>query len=113
MPYASMTGAANITGEIDFTARMAAGAHRNTGSSLTMGGSPSLGNLQIAKPSAAPGTPDLKVTKTGPASTSRGQTITYVLNYQNKSTATSTATGVQLSDTLPSGLTYASGCAAS
>src|SRR4051812_7094544 len=46
----SMTGAAGITGEVDFTARMAAGAHRNTGSSLAIGGTPnSMGNVQIAK----------------------------------------------------------------
>ena len=102
-----MTGAAGVTGEVNFFARMAAGAHRNTGSSLALSGTPnSMGNVQIQKPSAGAGTPDLAVTKTGPSNTSPGQVITYTLNYQNKSTATNTATGVQLSDMLPTGLTY-------
>ena len=104
-----MTGGADMTGSVTFFARMAAGAHRFTGSSLALNGTPSLGNLQIAKPAPGAGTPDLALTKSGPATTAPGQTITYVLNYQNKLTATDAATGVQLKDVIPAGLTYVPG----
>jgi uncharacterized repeat protein (TIGR01451 family) len=96
-------------GFVEFRAVMAAGAHLNTGSSLAMNGSPSLGNLQIAKPAPKTGSPDLKVVKSGPSTAAPGATITYTLNWENKSTAISAATGVQLTDTVPTGLTFVSG----
>jgi uncharacterized repeat protein (TIGR01451 family) len=49
---------------------------------------------------------DVSVTKTGPASAQRGQTISYSLTAGNA--GPSTASSVSLSDTLPSGLTFAS-----
>src|SRR3989442_5493778 len=85
---------------------MAAGAHLFTGSSLHMSGSPNLGTLQISLPQVAPGTPDLLLTKSAPATAAPGATITYTLNYQNKPSALNAATGVQLKDFLPAGLTY-------
>src|ERR1041384_540206 len=89
-----------------FFARLAAGAHLNTGSSLTLGGTPSsMGNLQIHKPAPAKGSPDLLVVKTGPATTSPGDIISYTLSYTNKPTAPNLAPGVQLSDTLPATVT--------
>jgi uncharacterized repeat protein (TIGR01451 family) len=96
----------NEGGFLEFRAALSADAHNFTGSSLQMGGSPSLGQLQIAKPSVAPGSPDLQVTKSGPATAAPGSTITYTLNFSNKSGAANTATGVQLKDLLPSTLTY-------
>jgi uncharacterized repeat protein (TIGR01451 family) len=85
---------------------MSAGAHLISGNSLAMKGSDGSGTLQIAKPGAAPGNPDLKVTKTGPATAKPNDVITYHLTYENKTTATSNATGVQLTDVLPSLVSY-------
>ena len=65
------SGTATDTGYVQFVSTLSAGAHYFTGSSLTLGGSPSLGNLQIHVPAAKPGSPDLSVTKTGPAATTR------------------------------------------
>jgi len=93
-------------GYIDFMARLAAGAHLNTGSSLAMGGTPSLGTLQVHKPGAAPGAPDLVVVKSGAAQAEPGEVITYTLDYQNKPAAATGAVGVQISDFLPVGVTY-------
>src|SRR6266446_5386863 len=85
-----------------YFARPAAGAHANSGSSLTMSGNPSsMGNLQIHKPAAAPGAPDLIIIKTGPTTIAPGQMITYTLNYASKTNGTSGATCVQASDILP------------
>src|ERR1044071_2898308 len=85
-----------------FFARMAAGAHLNVGSSLQLSGYPSsMGNLQIHKPAPGPGTPNLMVLKTGPASGKPGDMITYTLGYTNKTTGFNPATGVQLMDVLP------------
>ena len=97
-----MTGAVGSTGAITFNARLSAGANRNTGSSLTVSADNGAGNVQISKPAAQPGIVDLSLTKTGPADTTPGQVITYTLNYSNLAGA-STATGVQITDTLPTG----------
>src|SRR6266481_5808689 len=87
---------------VHFTARMAAGAHLNTGSSLQLGGSPTaMGNLQVHKPAPGPGTPNLMVLKTGPTTAKPGDIITYTLSYTNKTTGFNPATGVQLNDVLP------------
>src|SRR5262249_6124932 len=85
----------NLAGWVTFFARLSAGDHLFTGSSLSLSGSPSLGTLQINKPAASPGSPDLIVVKQGPALTTRGDVITYVINYTNKLTASNIATGVQ------------------
>ena len=100
-----------VAGEqsITFSGRLAAGSHLNTGSSLSMGGTPALGTLQVSKPGAKPGSPDLTVSKSGPSTTGSPSTISYSLTYSNKASATSSATGVQVTDTLPSGLTFKSG----
>src|SRR5204862_4820854 len=80
-----------------------------TGASLNLGGTPSLGTQQIQQPGATAGSPDLALTKTGPADTSPGQVISYTINFQNKASAASTANGVQLKDVLPVGVTYLPG----
>jgi uncharacterized repeat protein (TIGR01451 family) len=91
----------NQPATINFFARLAAGAHLNTGSSLMLGGSPSsMGSLQVHKPAAGPGAPNLAIRKTGPATAPQGGTITYTLAYTNKS-GISTAVGAQISDILP------------
>ncbi len=96
----------NQPGEIRFLARLAAGAHLNVGSSLAIHGKPSsMGALQIHKPGPGPGTPDLLVKKIGPATATPGDTITYSLSYSNQPSAPTEATGIQLSDILPSELT--------
>src|SRR6266481_5662564 len=65
-------------------------------------GKPSaMGNLQVHKPAAGPGSPDLMVLKNGPATAKPGDIITYTLSYTNETSGLNTATGVQLSDTLP------------
>jgi len=102
--------------DVEFTAKLSAGAHYFTGSSLAMGGTPSLGNVQIHVPAAKPGSPDLKLTKTVDSlSASPGNTLTYTLTYDNlnprhDSSPGQPATGVEIIDTLPSNVTYASGC---
>ncbi|PWU20264.1 MAG: hypothetical protein C5B50_04455, partial [Verrucomicrobia bacterium] len=102
----TLTSATNA-GFVQFYARLAAGCHNFSGSSLHLGGTPALSTLQIAKPGPAPGSPDLGITKMGPATANPGEVITYVLSYTNQATAGG-ATGVQLSDTLPSALTFVS-----
>src|SRR6266404_2568819 len=102
----SYTFTVNITDKqaayVWFTARMAAGAHLNTGSSLALSGNPTaMGNLQVHKPAAGPGTPDLMIVKSGPATARQGDVITYTLSYSNKLDAFYPATGVQAIDILP------------
>jgi subtilisin-like proprotein convertase family protein len=91
----------------EFRSRLSAGSHNFTGSSLALkgllNGSPSPGVLQIYKSAPGLGTPDLVVTKLGPAFASPGSTITYTLNYTNKAGGT---VGAQLTDSLPGALTF-------
>ncbi|HUR17636.1 MAG TPA: S8 family serine peptidase [Acidimicrobiales bacterium] len=115
--------AATAEKAVTFTGQLSAGAHRITGQSLTLGtGQASdlpMGNLGIFKTGAEPGRPDLLLSKlqtvTGGTaaatalSVSPGQEITYTLNYSNKSTALNPASGVQLTDTVPTGLVYVVG----
>src|SRR5439155_472849 len=71
-------------GIVWFWGRVAAGAHLYPGASLHVSGSPSsLGVLQIHKPGPEAGSPDLAVTKIGPAFANAGQLINYTLNYTN------------------------------
>ena len=99
------------TGNVQFKARLSAGSHNFTGNSLQLKSSNvfPLGTMGIFKPGVLPGSPDLALTKSGPGNATPGQTVTYTLNYQNKSTAVNAATGVQLVDTLPSNVTYVPG----
>ncbi|KRB43882.1 hypothetical protein ASD90_19905 [Terrabacter sp. Root181] len=94
------------TADITLSAKLAAGAHNFTGSSLAIGDNSVGGQLQIAKPAAKVGNPDLTVVKTGPTSALPGATASYTLAYSNKVGATTSATGVQLTDTLPAGAAY-------
>ncbi|WP_183408135.1 S8 family serine peptidase, partial [Nocardioides pocheonensis] len=96
-------------GSITFNTKMRAGAHAFSGNSLQIKGA---GTLGIFKPAAAPGSPDLQVTKTGPTAVSPGQSMTYTVNYRNLASGSGTtnqATGTQLTDTLPTGVTYVPG----
>src|SRR5262245_38721391 len=97
-------------GTVQFFARLAAGSHLFNGSSLNLS-LPGPGQLQINKPNAAPGNPDLVVTKSGPSQAKTNQIITYVINYTNKITSPDTARGVQVIDVLPSQVTYVPGSA--
>ena len=95
----------NSSAFIQFRARLAAGSHVNTGSSLKLNGDPSsMGTLQVFKPGTGPGLPDLAITKTGTASVVQGGTISYTLSYTNKANTTNTAVGAQISDILPPGV---------
>ena len=97
----------NAEGEVRFTTRLLAGAHNFTGSSLQMKGA---GTLGFTKPAAAPGAPDLQLTKTALTSVAPGQTMTYSLAYRNAATGgANAATGTQLTDTLPASLAYVQG----
>jgi uncharacterized repeat protein (TIGR01451 family) len=77
-----------------------------------MSGTPSLGNLSIQNQrlhlALRPGSG-----QTGPATAAPGAVVTYTLSYSNTSGGPipAPATGVQLTDTLPAGLTYVSGSA--
>ena len=94
---------------IYFYARLAAGSHINVGSSLQLSGEPSFSPLQIHKPDTGPGSPDLAIKKTGPAIASPGDIITYTITYTNKATnALNAANGVQLTDQLPSLVSFVS-----
>src|SRR5204862_7540928 len=77
----NMTGS---TGTVNFFTKMRAGAHSFGGTSLALGGSPSLGNVQISKPAAAAGSPNLKVTKSATATASPSGTVNYTITYQNQ-----------------------------
>src|ERR1043166_5113269 len=96
--YVFNVNVTNTTGTVEFRSQMSPGANNNTGSSLALSGTPALGTLQVHKPEPK-GTNDLAVTKIGPATALRNQTITYTLSYTNKTG--DIATGLQLSDTLP------------
>ncbi len=103
--YTFSINSTSAGGSVNFFSRLAAGAHVNPGSSLKLGGSPSsMGELQIHKPQAGPGAPNLAVVKTGPVTIPQGGTITYTLSYTNKATGTNVGVGVQLSDILPDGV---------
>jgi uncharacterized repeat protein (TIGR01451 family) len=84
--------------EVRFRARLASGAHLYGGSSLQLKGT--AGSVQIHKPLAAPGAPDLALAATGPATAVEGQEISYTLTYTNKA-AIQPGTGVQVSQFLP------------
>ncbi len=99
-------------GYIYFHTRVAAGAHLNVGSSLQLSGEPSLSPLQIHKPDAGPGNPDLAIAKSGPASATPGTVLNYTLSYTNKASGTDNASRVaQISDLLPAQTTYVPGSA--
>ena len=96
----------NNAGEILFSTRLLAGAHNFTGASLQIKGA---GTLSFIKPTAAPGAPNLVLTKTALTAVAPGQTMTYTLSYQNTASgsgATNQATGVQITDVLPAEVTY-------
>ncbi|MEO5803542.1 MAG: Ig-like domain-containing protein [Verrucomicrobiota bacterium] len=97
----------NQLGTVQFFARMRAGAHNFGGSSLMISSPP----LQIHKPDPGPGIPNLVAKKIGPATAAPGDVITYTIYYTNKVTAANAATGVQLTDVLPSSVTYLPGSA--
>lgn len=102
------------TGFVYFYSRLAAGAHLNVGSSLQLSGQPSLSPLQVHKPGAGPGSPNLAVSKTGPTIAAPNEVISYNLTFTNKATGTNnTAIGVQMTDVLPEFLTYVPGSASS
>src|SRR5258708_5742442 len=65
-------------GTVEFNGSLAAGAHLFTGSSLNLS-LPGPGQLQISKPSAVAGSPDLALTKSGPSQAKTNQIITYVI----------------------------------
>src|SRR5438128_2636699 len=96
------------TGTVNFFTRMRAGAHNFGGNSLALGGSPSLGNVQVSKPLVAAGSPNLKVTKSATATASPNGTVNYTITYQNLS-STFAATGVQITDTFPADVVYNAG----
>jgi uncharacterized repeat protein (TIGR01451 family) len=94
-------------GTLQFWSRLSAGSHENAASSIRL----SSKTLQIARPAPAPGSPDLAIVKKGPALSSPGSTITYTINYTNKTPTFRTATGAQLTATLPNLVTYVPGSA--
>jgi hypothetical protein len=94
----------NQPGAVEFKMRLSAGAHRFTGSSLQVDGTPGFSKLFVFKPSAKPGAPDLGLRKSGPALANPGAILAYSVAYSNRVQA-STATGVQLIDTLPAVVT--------
>src|SRR5439155_9015325 len=93
---------------VQFNARLSAGAHGVPGSSLNLS-LPGPGQLQINKPAAVHGNPDMALTKTGPSEAKTNQIITYVINYTNKLIAADTALGLQVSDVLPARVSYVPG----
>jgi uncharacterized repeat protein (TIGR01451 family) len=96
----------NNPGEIVFSSRLSAGAHRNANGLIQ----DSASALLIPQPAAAPGSPDLAIVRAGPASVSPGNTMTCTLNYTNQS-GTSPATGVQITEILPAQVTCVPGSA--
>ncbi|HJQ48979.1 MAG TPA: S8 family serine peptidase, partial [Gaiellaceae bacterium] len=86
--------------EIDFFTQLLAGSHQFTGTSLQIKGA---GTIGFTKPTAAGGTADLSITKTALTAVSPGQVLTYNVAYSNG--GTSTASGTQVTDVLPAGVT--------
>ena len=104
--YTFIVTLTDMNGFVEFRARMSAGAHQFTGSSLSISGTPSLGQMQIHVPLPTGGDPDLGVVKTGPAFANPGQIITYSLSYTNNTN--SVALGAQLTDYLPPAVSFVS-----
>ncbi|HET7488444.1 MAG TPA: MBG domain-containing protein, partial [Acidimicrobiales bacterium] len=105
----TFTAQANNASEgwILFNTKLLAGANSFSGSSLQVKGA---GTIGFVKPAAAPGTPDLTVTKTGSTDVVNGQQVTYSLAYKNvASGSANNATGVLLKDELPAALTFVAG----
>jgi uncharacterized repeat protein (TIGR01451 family) len=99
----------NNEGFIQFNTQLLAGAHDFTGAALQVKGA---GTVGFVKPLAAPGSPNLLLTKTALTAVSPGQTLTYTLSYRNQASgsgSTNSATGTQLTDVLPSEVTYVNG----
>jgi uncharacterized repeat protein (TIGR01451 family) len=105
----TVTMAAGGTGDVEFFGRLAAGSHGFTGSSLNLKCQSS--NIQIQKPGALLGSPDLALTKVGPSQAKTNQIITYAISYTNKLVSTTNAIGVQVSDVFPPQVTYVPGSA--
>ena len=95
----------NNAGEVLFSTRLLAGAHAFTGASLQIKGA---GTLSFVKPAAAPGSPDLQLTKTG--LTNGGarpdDDVHAGVPERWRAAHANAATGVQLTDVLPP-VTYA------
>jgi hypothetical protein len=89
-----------------YGATLSAGAHNFGGASLAMGG---VAQLQIQKPTATFGSPDMALTKVGATQARTNQILTYVITYTNKLVAADAATGVQVIDTLPPQVSYVPG----
>ena len=95
----TLTG--NQVGYVYFYARLAAGSHLNPGSSLHLEG-PDLSPLQIHKPRPGPGSPDLAIKKSAPATAGPSDIMTYSISFTNKAAGTNNAAhGVQIIDNLP------------
>ncbi len=90
--------------DVYFCARLAAGAHGIPGTSEKITGTG--GSVQIVKPGAGSGTPDLSIVKTGPSLINAGSFVTYTLTWSN--TTASTAGGVQITDFLPTNAVFVS-----
>src|SRR5213075_1094624 len=99
--YALTVNFTGGTGFIQFYARLAAGAHLNASSSLIIGSLGKMGQLQVQKPIANLGAPDLSIVKSGPPVAAPSDLVTYTLSYTNGAAGTNSATGVQISDILP------------
>src|ERR1051326_5443066 len=65
----------NTPGFVQFSGRLAAGSHLFGGSSLAIGGTPSLGQLKIHAPAGNAGSPDISIVKMGPTNVNPGQII--------------------------------------
>ena len=97
---------------IYFHARLAAGVHLNTGSTLQIRGEPALSPLQIHKPRPAFSKPDLGVAMTVPALALPGETLIYSIRYTNSALGSNdTSHGVVLTATLPPFADYVDGSA--
>ncbi|HEY6169400.1 MAG TPA: HYR domain-containing protein [Verrucomicrobiae bacterium] len=99
---------------VEFRGRLAAGSHVFPGNSLNLKSflnSGPFGNLGIFKAAAGPGTPDLAIAKVGASQAAPGDIIAYAINYTNQVDTTNIAIGAQVTDVLPTGLSYVPGSA--
>jgi VCBS repeat-containing protein len=88
-------------GDVFFFALLAAGSHNFPGASMSVSGA------KIKQPLLVSGTPDLAVTKFGPTNANPNQIINYSLRWSVAKPG-DPATGVQLSDQLPTAVTFVS-----
>src|SRR5262249_12668154 len=111
-PFGPVASGASATAAIAVTAPTTPGTVSNTATVSPVGRSidgTAANNSSTATTTVTAAGADLSITKTAPATVPTGQALTYTLSVHNA--GPSDATGVAVTDTMPTGVTFASGSA--